>query len=126
MGLSRVDVRDIAEAAAIALTSSGNDGRTVNLVGPEVHTGDVDGGDLGQRPRPEDRVRGDDLDAWEKQSLTTLPPLLVFDLRLMYAFFQERGLKATPEDVERQTALLGHAPRRFDAFAAETARAWSV
>ena len=51
---------------------------------------------------------------------------MVFDFRLMYAFFQERGLKAAAEDVQRLTALLGHPPRRFDDFAAETARAWSV
>ena len=126
VGLSRVDVRDIAEAAAIALTSGGNDGRTVNLVGPEVQTGastaKIWGNVLGRRIT----YAGDDLETWEKQSLTYLPAFLVFDFRLMYAFFQERGLKATAEDVERQTALLGHAPRRFDAFAAETARAWSV
>jgi len=126
VGLSRVDVRDIAEAAAIALTSGENDGRTVNLVGPEIHTGsstaEIWGNVLGRRIT----YAGDDLDAWEKQSLAYLPPFLVFDFRLMYAFFQERGLKATPEDVARMTALLGHAPRRFDDFAAETARAWSV
>jgi hypothetical protein len=51
---------------------------------------------------------------------------MVFDFRLMYAFFQERGLRGTPEDVARVTALLGHAPRSFDEFAAETARAWSA
>ena len=126
VGLSRVDVRDIAEAAAIALTSGGNDGRTVNLVGPEIHTGkstaEIWGNVLGRRIT----YAGDDLDAWEKQSLAFLPAFLVFDFRLMYAFFQERGLKATAEDVERLTALLGHPPRRFDEFAAETARAWSV
>jgi uncharacterized protein YbjT (DUF2867 family) len=126
IGLSRVDVRDIAEAAAIALTSDGNDGRTINLVGPEVHTGastaEIWGNVLGRRIT----YAGNDLDAWEKQSLAYLPPFLVFDLRLMYAFFQEHGLKATAEDVERQTGLLGHAPRLFEAFAAETARAWSV
>ncbi len=125
-GLSRVDVRDIAEAAAIALTSDGNDGRTVNLVGPDVHTGastaEVWGNVLGRRIT----YAGDDLDAWEKQSLAFLPAFLAFDLRLMYAFFQERGLKATAEDLERQTALLGHPARRFEEFAAETARAWSV
>ncbi len=44
----------------------------------------------------------------------------------MYEFFQEKGLKATPEDVARLARLLGHAPRRFDEFAAETARAWSA
>ena len=121
-----MDVRDIAEAAAIALTTGGSDGRTVNLVGPEVHTGtstaEIWGNVLGRRIT----YAGNDLDAWEKQSLAYLPAFLVFDFRLMYAFFQEHGLKATPEDVERQTALLGHPPRRFDEFAAETARAWSV
>jgi len=126
VGLSRVDVRDIAEAAAIALTSGENDGRTVNLVGPEIHTGsstaEIWGNVLGRRIT----YAGDDLDAWEKQSLLYLPAFLVFDFRLMYAFFQERGLKATAEDIDRMTALLGHAPRRFDDFAAETARAWSV
>jgi len=126
VGLSRVDVRDIAEVAAMALTSGGIDGRTVNLVGSEVHTGastaEIWGHVLGRRIA----YAGDDLEAWEKQSLAFLPAFLVFDFRLMYAFFQERGLKATAEDVDRVTALLGHPPRRFDDFAAETARAWSV
>lgn len=126
VGLSRVDVRDIAEAAAIVLTSGGNEGRTINLVGPELHTGtstaEIWGNVLGRRIT----YAGDDLDAWEKQSLAFLPAFMVFDFRLMYAFFQEHGLKATAEDVERQTALLGHPPRRFEDFAAETARAWSV
>src|SRR5207245_11667992 len=38
VGLSRVDVRDIAEAAAIALTEPGHDGKTYNLVVPEAVT----------------------------------------------------------------------------------------
>ena len=126
VGLSRVDVRDIAEAAAIALTSGESDGLTFNVAGSELHTGtstaEVWGNVLGRRIT----YAGDDLDAWEKQSLAYLPAFLVFDFRLMYAFFQERGLKATAEDVERLTALLGHPPRRFDEFAAETARAWSA
>jgi len=33
-GISAVDVRDIAEAAAIALTGHGHLGKTYNLVGP--------------------------------------------------------------------------------------------
>ncbi|NNM33629.1 MAG: NmrA family NAD(P)-binding protein, partial [Gemmatimonadetes bacterium] len=40
VGLSRVDVRDIAEAACIALTSGDHDGQTYNLVGPSAHTGE--------------------------------------------------------------------------------------
>ncbi len=126
VGLSRVDVRDIAEAAAVALTTGAADGETVNLVGPDVLTASGTaatwGGVLGRKIA----YAGNDLDAWEKQSLAFLPGFLAFDFRLMYAFFQENGLKAAPADVARVTALLGHAPRGFDEFAAETARAWSV
>ncbi|HSB62969.1 MAG TPA: NmrA family NAD(P)-binding protein [Thermoanaerobaculia bacterium] len=125
-GLSRVDVRDIAEVAALALATDAAKDETVNLVGPELLTATGTaatwGGVLGRKIA----YGGNDLDAWEKASLAFLPPFAVFDFRLMYAFFQEKGLKATPEDVARLTSLLGHAPRRFDAFAAETARAWSV
>lgn len=125
-GLSRVDVRDIAEAAAVALTTDAAKNETVNLAGPDVLTATGTaatwGGVLGRKIA----YGGNDLDAWEKQSLAYMPAFMVFDFRLMYAFFQEKGLKATPADVARLTALLGHAPRRFDEFAAETARAWSA
>jgi uncharacterized protein YbjT (DUF2867 family) len=124
VGLHRVDVRDIGEAAAIALTSSGHEGQTYDIVGPEAHTGrstaDVWSRALG---RPV-RYGGDDLEAWEKQSLQYMPDWAVFDFKHMYAFFQEKGLKASPEAIERQTKLLGHSPRSFGAFAAETAQAW--
>jgi|NGEPerStandDraft_6_1074524.scaffolds.fasta_scaffold10056_2 uncharacterized protein YbjT (DUF2867 family) len=126
VGLSRVDVRDIAEAAAIALTAGAANGETVNLVGPDVLTATATaatwGGVLGRKIA----YGGNDLDAWEKQSLAFLPPWMVFDFRLMYAFFQEKGLRATPADVDRLSSLLGHPPRRFDEFAAETARSWSA
>ncbi len=125
-GLSRVDVRDIAEAAALALVSDAAKNETVNLVGPDLLTATGTaatwGGVLGRKIA----YGGNDLDAWEKASLAYLPAFAAFDFRLMYEFFQEHGLKATPEDVARLTALLGHAPRRFDEFAAETARAWSA
>jgi hypothetical protein len=95
-------------------------------VGPDILTASGTaatwGGVLGRKLA----YGGDDLDAWEQQSLAFMPPWMVFDFRLMYAFFQEKGLRASPEDVARLTALLGHAPRRFDEFAAETARAWSA
>ena len=126
VGLSRVDVRDIAEAAAIALTTDAARNEIVNLVGPDLLTGEGTaatwGGVLGRKIT----YGGNDLDAWEKASLAYMPPYAVFDFRLMYAFFQEKGLKATPADVARQTALLGHPPRRFEDFAAETARTWSA
>ena len=126
VGLSRVDVRDIAEVAALALTSDAAQNEIVNLVGPDVLTAEGTaatwGGVLGRKIA----YAGDDLDAWEKASLAYMPAFAAFDFRLMYQFFQEKGLLATPEDLARLTALLGHPPRRFEDFAAETARAWSA
>lgn len=124
VGLHRVDVRDIAEAAAVALTSSGHEGQTYDLVGPEAHTGSSTAEVWARALGRSVSYGGNDLEAWEKQSLQFMPDWAVFDFKYMYAFFQEKGLKASPEAIERQTRLLGHAPRSFGAFAAETAAAW--
>jgi uncharacterized protein YbjT (DUF2867 family) len=124
VGVSRVDVRDIAEAAAVALISGSHDGQTYNLVGPEVHTGASTAAAWSKALGKTISYAGNDLDAWEKQSLQYQPAWMVFDFRMMYAFFQKQGLKATAADIERLTKLLGHAPRSFDAFAAETAAIW--
>ena len=43
---------------------------------------------------------------------------------MMYQFFQELGLKATDEALARVERLIGHPPRRFEDFVAETAAAW--
>jgi len=126
VGLSRVDVRDIAEGAAVALTTSGHEGQTYNLVGPHAYTG-KETADVWSRVLARTiTYAGNDLDAWEKQSLPFRPAWMVFDFRLMYALFQEKGLKGTPADIERQTKLLGHAPRSFDDFATETAKMWNA
>ena len=124
-GLSRVDVRDIAEAAAIALMSSGHEGQTYDLVGPEVLTGTSTAETWSRALGRPIKYGGNDLEAWEKQSLQYMPETLVYDFKHMYAFFQEKGLKAAPGAVDRLTRLLGHAPRSFGAFAAETASAWA-
>jgi uncharacterized protein YbjT (DUF2867 family) len=123
-GLSRVDVRDIAEAAAIALTADGHEGQTYHLVGPDVLTGQKVAEIWTRALGKPVRYGGNDLDGWEEQSLQSLPAWMVFDFRLMYAFFQEKGLKAGSSDVERLTRLLGHVPRSFEDFAQETARMW--
>jgi uncharacterized protein YbjT (DUF2867 family) len=126
VGLSRVDVRDIAEVGALALTTDKTRNETVNLVGPEILTGTGTAETWGEVLGRKIAYGGNDLDAWEKASLAFMPAFAVFDFRLMYQFFQEKGLKATAQDVARQTELLGHPPRRFEDFAAETARAWSA
>lgn len=123
-GLSRVDVRDIAEAAAIALTESGHEGETYNLVGPDVHTGESTAAVWSKVLGKPIQYAGDDLDAWEQQFLQFLPAWMVFDFKLMYDFFQKQGLKATQSDLERQEKLIGHPARAFEDFARETAEMW--
>ncbi len=123
-GVSRVDVRDIAEAAAIALTTNGHAGQSYDLVGPEAVTGESTAKSWSAALGKPIAYAGDDLDAWEKQQLQYLPDWMVFDFRYMYEHFQKNGLIASGEAIRRQTKLLGHAPRGFDAFAQETAAAW--
>jgi uncharacterized protein YbjT (DUF2867 family) len=123
-GLSRVDVRDIAEGAAIALTSGGHEGETYDIAGPDVVTGESTAKIWSQALGRPVAYAGDDLDAWEKQSLQFLPDWMVYDFKLMYAHFQAEGLKISPEALAREERLLGHAPRSFEAFAAETAGGW--
>jgi uncharacterized protein YbjT (DUF2867 family) len=124
-GVSRVDVRDIAEAAAIALTQDGHAGRTYSVVGPRPLTGTESAAVWAQTLGRPIRYAGDDLDAWEQQMLQHAPAWMVYDLKHMYAHFQEHGLAGTAEDVATLTKLLGHAPRAFEDYASETAAEWT-
>ncbi|MBI4503234.1 MAG: NmrA family NAD(P)-binding protein [Gemmatimonadetes bacterium] len=126
-GVSRVDVRDIADAAVIALTTSKLDGQTLNLVGPDALTGlgtaEIWSKALGKPVK----YAGDDMDSWEKQNLAYgIPPVLAYDFRLMYEWFQTKGLKASKEDLAELTNVLGHAPRKYADYVNEMAKAWKT
>lgn len=125
VGVSRVDVRDIAELAAIALTQGGHEGKTYDVVGPRALTGAQVAEAWAKALGRPIAYAGNDLEAWEKQSLQFMPPWMVYDFKLMYAHFQKHGLKASDADVATLTRALGHAPRAFEDFAAETAKAWA-
>jgi uncharacterized protein YbjT (DUF2867 family) len=125
IGLSRVDVRDIGEAAVAALTTPGHEGQTYDIAGPEPLTGEQVAAAWGRALRKPVTYAGNDLDSWEAQSLKFMPDWLVYDFKQMYAFFQESGLIASADAIARQTRLIGHAPRPFDAFVTETAGAWT-
>ena len=123
-GLSRVDVRDIAEVAAVVLTTEGHDGEIYDLVGPEVLTAESTVATWSEALGRELVYGGEDMDAWERQNAQYLPAAVAYDFRLMYEYFQREGLRASDEAIERQTELLGHPPRDFASFARETAAAW--
>jgi uncharacterized protein YbjT (DUF2867 family) len=124
LGLSRVDVRDIADAAANALMRPGLEGTAYPLVGPDVLTGPGTAEIYSRLLGRPVRYGGDDLNAWEAEARKNMPGWMVRDLRIMYEYFRRHGLQATDADLALQDRVLGHPPRAFEAFAAETAAAW--
>ena len=123
-GISAVDVRDIAEAAAIALTSDGHFGKTYNLNGPQALSGPKIAAIWSDLLGKEVRYLGEDMDAFEKQMRQAAPAWSAFDIRMMFQGYLERGFVASEEDLVSVTALLGHAPRRYEDFAREATALW--
>src|ERR1035437_799553 len=123
-GISAVDIRDIAEAAAIALTSDGHFGKTYNLNGPDVLSGPKMASIWSGLLDKEIRYSGDDMDAFEEQRRKRAPSWSAFDIRMMFQGYLERGFVAEAGDIETLTQLLGHRPRRYEDFAKETALSW--
>lgn len=119
VGLHRVDVRDIAEAAAIALTESGHAGQTYSVVGPEAFTSDQTAAVFARYLGKPVHYTGDDLKAFSAAMKGAMPAWLIRDMTIMYDYFQRKGLLATEDEIETVTKLLGHAPRRFDDFVKE-------
>ncbi|WP_027164127.1 NmrA/HSCARG family protein [Mesorhizobium sp. WSM1293] len=129
-GISMVDIRDIGEAAAIELvrreqaaTPLGRE--TYALVGPDSLTGEGIATIWSEALGRAIRHGGDDLVVMEQRMKTMLPAWHALDLRLMFSRYQTEGAVATPDDIERLTKLLGHAPRSYSAFARDAAAQWA-
>ena len=123
-GISAVDVRDIAEAAAIALTTEGHFGKTYNLNGPEVLSGPKMAAIWSGLLKKEIRYGGEDMDSFEEQMRGRAASWSAFDIRMMFQGYLERGFAAEDGDVAKLTELLGHAPRKYEDFASETVKSW--
>ncbi len=122
-GLNRVDVRDIAEAAVNAFSRGGGAG-IVPLHGPRGLTGDDTARVYSEALGRTIRYGGDDLDVWARQVASVYPAWMLEDFRIMYDYFIRFGLHASGRDFAAQEALLGHAPRGFEAYAAELVQEW--
>jgi uncharacterized protein YbjT (DUF2867 family) len=123
-GISAVDVRDIAEATAIVLTTEGHFGKTYNLNGPEALSGAKAASIWSELLGKAIRYPGEAMDAFEEQMRKNAPSWSAFDIRMMFQGYLERGFAAGPGDMETLTALLGHGPRNYADFARETALEW--
>ena len=128
-GVSMVDTRDIAEIAALCLLKRENapeppPRETIEIAGPDALTGDSIAEIWSTALAREIHYGGDDLAAFEKQFTSLAPRWMARDMRLMLGRFQKHGMAARPEAVRRFANLLGHEPRRYQDFAAETAKQW--
>jgi len=124
-GLAMIDVRDIAEIAALELLRREQAEQPlalnrINLVGPEPLTGldiaatwtDVLGRQI--------MYGGDDTEAFEQNLKQFMPPWMAYDMRMMGERFLTDGMLPEVGDVERLIALLGRPLRTYRDFALET------
>jgi uncharacterized protein YbjT (DUF2867 family) len=125
-GICAVDIRDIAEAAAISLAEDGHDGQTYDLVGPTTVTGPGNAATWSKLLGKEIQYTGHNFDQWEEQMRARVGGWAAFDLRMMLQGYFDRGFASTETEVARITKLLGHAPRSYEDFVAETAARWKA
>ncbi|MFF0948475.1 SDR family oxidoreductase [Rhizobium leguminosarum] len=123
-GLAMIDVRDIAEIAALELLRRENAAEPlaldrINLVGPETLTGaDIAAiwSDVLARPI---HYGGDNTEGFEQNLKQFMPAWMAYDMRLMGERFLTDGMLPDAGDVERLTKLLGRPLRSYRAFASE-------
>lgn len=127
-GLAMIDVRDIAEIAAIELIHRAHATRPmplerINLVGPDTLTGsDVAAvwSEVLERPIA---YGGGDTAAFEQNLRNFMPGWMAYDMRLMSERFISDGMVPDSGDVARLTALLGRPLRSYRDFARDTVAA---
>jgi uncharacterized protein YbjT (DUF2867 family) len=123
VGCWRVDVRDIAEAAAKILTSEGHAGKTYALIGPENRTGP-------QCTETWSRALGRpihyaaDVAQWQAAMKPYLAAWLVEDLGIMFEEIIAHGMLGNADELAEVTTLLGRPPRRHADYVAECAAQW--
>jgi len=125
-GIAMVDVRDVAEVAAIALIqrAEGPDEQpveTINLVGPDTLTGSAVAAiwsDVLGRPVV---YGGDDPSGFEQNASSFLPKWMAYEMRLMAERYVSDGMIPDAGDVARLTRLLGRPLHGYREFAAEIA-----
>ena len=128
-GVSRVDTKDIALAAANALEDDGNvwSGKKVMIGSLERYTNkDTEmlwSNALGVEVTS---VLSDKegLDATEENLKQFLSPMWARDLTLMYKYFSQEGFGMTGAEYDEQVALLGKTPSSYEEFVRTTAEEW--
>jgi len=116
VGLSRVDVRDIAQAVVNVIETDKFNGQNIALAGPDVLTGEQTAQILTEQLGYDVQYSGDDLESFKKTMYQFLPTWMVDDWATMYDFFQREGLIATDEQLALLEDVLGRKPIAYRDF----------
>ncbi len=127
-GVQMVDVRDIAEVAALHLLRRENASQPlplekIDIVGPDLLTGETAAAAWSEALGRPIAYAGDDLAGFEQQLRSFGPSWLAYDMGRMMNRIQQDGMKPKDGDVEKLTALLGRPLRSYRDFVAEVAPA---
>ncbi|MER8555222.1 NmrA/HSCARG family protein [Mesorhizobium sp. M1217] len=125
-GLAMIDVRDIAEVAALELLRREQAAQPlpiirINLVGPDTLTGADLAAIWSDVLARQINYGGGDTAAFEQNLKQFMPPWMAYDMRMMGERFLTDGMLPEGTDVERLTTLLGRPLRSYRDFASETA-----
>jgi uncharacterized protein YbjT (DUF2867 family) len=127
-GVAMIDARDIADVAVAELlrrdrAPAPSPRVTLELIGPELLTGEsvakIWSGALGR----EVKYGGDDLAAFEGQMASFGPSWLAYDMRLMMAGMQKFGMHGAHGAADRLQAILGRPLRKYTDFVNEAVAA---
>ncbi|AJY46522.1 SDR family oxidoreductase [Martelella endophytica] len=127
-GLAMIDVRDIAEIAALELLRRETAPAPlpldrINLVGPETLTGAEVASIWSEALGRTIAYAGDDTDAFEGNLKQFMPPWMAYDMRMMGERFLTDGMLPEGGDVARLEALLGRPLRTYRNFILEAVAA---
>jgi uncharacterized protein YbjT (DUF2867 family) len=118
---SLVDLDDVAEAAALVLTSAGHSGATYELVGTPPLSQIEIAGTFGQTLNKAIRVEAESVESWDRRARSAGMDCYQRETLIkMFRAYARDGLKGNPNVLGW---LLGRPPTSLAAFAARTAAA---
>jgi len=127
-GLAMIDVRDIAEIAALELLRREQAAQPlpldrINMVGPDTLTGADIAAIWSEALARPIHYAGSDTSAFEQNLRQFMPPWMAYDMRMMGERFLTDGMLPEAGDVERLTTLLGRPLHSYRNFVSETVAA---
>ena len=127
LGVSMVDVRDIAEVAALSLIKRDQSREPLPIEIIEIHGPDVITSESAIKIWSEVlgkpvRYVGDDLSEAERRFSKVMPSAMAYDVVGMFRGFHKYGMVGSKASIDRLTALLGRRLRTYRDYAEECAK----